>query len=383
MPKVYIARCDDYKYENVKKAVSDGIDCLGGIEKLIGGTGKNVAVKPNLLKAHKPEDCVTTHPSVVQAVLESVVASSNNAKVVESPSGPYTKGNLNSIYNATGIKKAAENAGAELNENFEFQDVSTPNGQSVKNLRIIKSIMDADAVVSAAKLKTHAMMTYTGAVKNLFGVVPGISKAECHFRMPSQDDFAGLIVDIADYVGPKLSVIDAVWGMEGDGPSAGDPRKIGCIILSDSPYAADIVGSRIINVPIEENPILKNAVDRGLIVEDEIELLGEDYRDFVIEDFAKPPIFHTSILSGKVPRFLEPIMGKWFLLYPVFSKKICVSCGVCVKSCPNDALKLVDGLPKLDKQKCINCFCCHELCPYKAISIKRPLLLRAASKFTK
>ncbi len=381
MPKVYVAACGDYEQHNVSAAIQKGIEALGGMDSLLGSS-VNIAVKPNLLKANKPEDCVTTHPAIVRAVLEAVTGSGRKAEVVECPSGPFTAASLKTIYKETGIREAAQVAGASLNFDLGHEAVML-SGPLVSELSIANAIRRADAVISAAKLKTHAMMTYTGAVKNLFGVVPGLSKGECHLMLPRRENFAELIVDIAEIVKPAISVIDGVWGMEGDGPSAGEPRKIGAVIISDSPYAADIVAGRIIGLDWRENPIIKCAYDRGLIDPDNIETLGDDTDALRVDDFAKPKQYNVSILRGKMPYFLEKILDRKLAIYPEFDKKTCTGCATCLKCCPAGALAMKNKLPVLDKKKCINCFCCHELCPKKAVGLYRPLMLRAFSKILK
>lgn len=378
MPKVYIASCGDYEYKCVSDAVAKGLEALGGLGKLLGEK-KDIAVKPNLLKANKPEDCVTTHPAVMQAVLEAVTGSGRRASVVECPSGPFTASNLKSIYKETGIGEAAEHAGASLNFDLGSQPVKL-SGPIVKELRIANAILGADAVISVAKLKTHAMMTYTGAAKNLFGVVPGLSKGECHLMLPRRENFASLIVDIAEIVKPIISVIDGIWAMEGDGPSAGEPRKAGVIIVSDSPYAADVAAGRIIGVDWRDNPVIKCAAERGIIDPDGIEILGDDIEALKIADFAKPKQYNVSILRGKMPYFLEKILDRKLAIYPEFDADKCTGCETCRKSCPAGALVMKGRLPVLDRRKCINCFCCHELCPKKAVGLYRPLMLRAFSR---
>lgn len=382
MPKVYVAKCGDYEYSKVNAVIIKGIEALGGPDKLLG-TGKKVAVKPNLLKMNKPDDCVTTHPCVVQSVLAAVVKNGNEAKIVESSAGAYNKININAIFEATGMTAAVKKAGAKLNDNFEVEQVSLEHGQKVKTLRIIKSILDADSVISVAKLKTHSFMTYTGAVKNLFGVVPGLSKAEYHFRWQNREDFAGMIVDIAEFVKPSLSVIDGVWAMEGEGPSAGDKRKVGVIIMSDCPYSADIVAGYIIGLDWQENPVLKNAVQRNLCREQDIEIIGDTIDDLMINDFVKPRIYAANILEGRVPRVLVKPINKWLTEYPRFSKNKCVACGICEQCCPNDAIIMGESVPELTKDKCINCYCCHELCPKKAVEIKRSWVLKLLIKIFK
>ena len=117
------------------------------------------------------------------------------------------------------MKAAAEASGAELNYDCSVEEVFFEGGAQIKSFKVIKPLLSCDAVISVGKLKTHEMMTFTGAAKNLFGIVPGLTKTEYHYRMSSPEDFANMLVDIAEFARPVLSVIDAVWGMEGEGPA--------------------------------------------------------------------------------------------------------------------------------------------------------------------
>ena len=103
----------------------------------------------------------------------------------------------------------------------------------------------ADGIVNLCKLKSHGMMGMSAGAKNMCGAIPGTVKPEYHFKFPDYSDFADMIVDINEYFKPRLTVTDAVVGMEGNGPTAGDARKMGFIAASKSPHAADLVCSEI------------------------------------------------------------------------------------------------------------------------------------------
>jgi len=375
MHTVFIARCANYDITEVRAAVAAGISALGGLDSLLAGRGR-VVVKPNLLKDNAPGECVTTHPAVVRSLLEAVLGSGRSATVVESSSGPLTEKSLRSLYDVTGMAKAAQVAGAKLNEDVSFSTVRVENGRMVQSLPVMNAILNSDAVISAAKLKTHAMVTYTGAAKNCFGVVPGMSKTECHFRFPKKEDFVQMLVDIVDFVRPALSVIDAVWAMEGDGPSAGTPRFVGAMIFSDDPFAADAVAGRMIGLNWRDNPVLRCAAERGLWREEDIRLAGEPPEAFGAADFKMPGIHEANVLIGRVPRALVKPLSGLFRLRPEFEAQTCAGCGVCVKGCPAGALSLKNGKASLHLQKCIRCFCCQEICPKKAVRIKKSLPLR-------
>jgi|AGTN01.2.fsa_nt_gi Uncharacterized conserved protein len=375
MHTVYVARCAGYDIDEVRAAAAEGIRALGGLETLLAGR-RAIAVKPNLLKCNAPDECVTTHPAVVQSLLEAVLDSGREAAVVESPSGPLTDKGMRALYDITGMAQAAKAAGARLNGDLCFSTVHIENGRAVKSLPVLNAILGSDAVISAAKLKTHSMVTYTGAAKNLFGVVPGLSKAECHFRFPQKEDFAQMLVDIADFIHPPLSVIDAVWAMEGDGPSAGTPRHLGLMIFSDNPFAADAVAGRIIGLDWRDNPVLKCAAERGLWSGENIRLPGGPIGTLSVPGFTKPRIHEANVLIGRVPGPLVKPLSRLFRLRPAFDALSCVGCGVCAQSCPADAITIKEKKARLHIQKCIRCFCCHEVCPEKAVRIKKSLPMK-------
>ncbi len=247
--KVSIVKCEQYSdaLESVEKAVS----LIGGIERFIK-KGDKVVIKPNLVSKKKPDEAVTTNPEFLHAVIVLAEKAGGIVTIAESPGGPYNIAALKGIYNICGINKAIEGTNAKLNFDTEFTEVNYPEGKTVKNIPIINPIIDADVIISLPKLKTHAMTSYTGAVKNLFGTIPGTYKAELHFRLNERRAFCSMLVDLHECVKPALSIMDAVWGMEGNGPTAGQNRYIGLVMASENSHALDMAACHLIDYTPDE-----------------------------------------------------------------------------------------------------------------------------------
>ena len=374
--RVALIGCEDYEEARVYEAVGLAMEKTGGFSMI--QRGMRVVIKANLLKKNAPEDCVTTHPSVICALARHAMERGAKVVVGDSPGGPFTTAHLSGVYAASGMKDAAQRIGFSLNEDTGQTQEGNAQGVILKQLNYCRYLKQADLIINAAKLKTHGMTGYTGAVKNLFGTIPGMAKAEYHFRFPALGDFCQMLIDLAEFVRPALSVIDAIYGMEGEGPSAGDPRKIGCIIASQSPYAADLAGTDLIGLKPGEILTVKQAIERGLCPKsaDELEMLAETLADYRVADYRTVQVRKEELLQGRVPRCLEKPLYRMLQPKPVFQEKDCIGCGECMRDCPPKAIRMEKGKPRVDLKRCIRCFCCQELCPKKAVAIKRSKLIQ-------
>jgi len=243
--KVSIVRCPDYELEHVETALKKNLNLLGGINRFVK-PNQRVCLKANLLLPARPEQAVTTHPTIIEAMANLVREAGGKPFIADSPGGgvSYTEEGLRRVYHKTGLLDLAERTGIELNWDTNITQVSFPEGKMIKRLDIIKPVLDADVVIGIPKLKSHVFTTFTGATKILFGVIPGLTKSDYHAKLPDLERFAEMLLDIIAFVKPALFVMDGVLGMEGDGPSLhGIPRHVGLLLTSTDAIALDAVAS--------------------------------------------------------------------------------------------------------------------------------------------
>lgn len=366
MDIVNIVKCKDYDYDEVINSVKKCLEGLDGIKKI--KKGSRVLVKTNLLKKNKPEDAVTTHPYIVEGVVRYLQGMGCNVIIGDSPGGPFNKRILKGIYEASGLMGVQMRTNCELNYDVTTKDVYIENAKYLKQMKIVKVFDEVDYVISCAKLKTHGMMTFTGAVKNLFGVIPGVTKAEYHFKLNDPNHFANMLLDICDYIKPVFSIIDAIECMEGNGPSSGDIRKVGLIMASENPYLLDYWAVNIAGIDYKLVPTITESLKRGLLKESEMAI---DVKSYNIAPFKLPNSININFIGGRVPQFVEEFINNSFRPLPIVHNEICISCRICADNCPAKIINMDSGKPIINTKKCIRCFCCHELCPKKAIDIKK------------
>ncbi|MBQ8893509.1 MAG: DUF362 domain-containing protein [Clostridia bacterium] len=378
---VSVKECKSYEEAEVTAALEALLQPLGGLDWVT--PGMVVGIKANLVTFAKPEAAATTHPALLCALIRMLRARGAEVILGDSPGGLYTKVYLDRVYAATGMK-AAEAAGASLNRDFSVKEAAFPEARSAKNFSYTGWLDSCDAIINFCKLKTHGMMSMSGAAKNMFGAVPGTVKPEYHYRFPEPAAFADMIVDLDEYFKPCLSIIDGVVGMEGNGPTAGTPRPVGVLIASESPHAADLIGAAVIGLKTEEVPTLVAAIRRGLIPEGPELLEADEWKPFIIADYQKVETVRSLRFNQGSEKFFGRIsavfMDRALASYPKLKKEECIGCRECEKICPADAIVMVRKKPQIDRKKCIRCFCCQEFCPKGAMKVHRPLIAKIAKK---
>ncbi len=366
---VALVRASDYNEETVRTAVREILELLGGLESFVH-PGNRVLIKPNLLAAREPGRAVTTHPMVVRAVVEEVKRVGGIPWVGDSPGGAAR--GVDRVLTNTGIKQAALDSGAEI-MNFEASgaDVCRVNGA---DYYVARPALEADCIINLPKLKTHSLVLYTGAVKNMFGVIPGFRKAEYHRDHPNPDDFSRTLVDIYSLVPPTLNIMDGILAMEGKGPSSGTTRWAGLMAGSAGAVALDAVMAHVIGLGPGEVETTVEAARRGLGEADlsRIHVLPDPIDGFRIPDFDLP----SNRLIKLLPKLLVDLLKPWLWIRPRVDAARCTRCGTCVESCPTGVMEFEEIGIRIDYDKCIKCLCCDELCPSDAVEQERGWLAR-------
>lgn len=365
---VALQKCDEYDFDKV-------LTCIKKMMELVPPPdvrGKTVLLKPNILYPKAPELAVCTHPVVVGAAVRAFVEL-GAARVIAGESPAIANSTL--AAKSTGMYDQVIKNGGEWADFKDTVSIPCPDGKIVKNIDFAKQFTEADIVVSLAKLKSHQLMTYTGAMKNLFGLMIGLEKAGCHYRFSKKEDFAAFLTDLNLAAKPQYAIMDAIVGMEGPGgPGSGDPIKLGFLAASDNILALDWKCSSLVGYNPHNILNLQDALERGAWLKDEAEITTSGASDEDCRCTSFKIVKDSKALQKTVPGFVNFFANKILIKTPHFLAKKCKKCRRCEQICPAHIIKMEGsgGSAKLvEKSKCLHCFCCHEICPADAIKLKR------------
>lgn len=375
--RVILLPCEDYEEEKIYSLMKKGLELLGGLSQLVGKEEK-ILLKPNLLKKAEVEKAVITHPVVVGAFARILREEGYENIVLADSCG---NGTTKKVIKGTGMDTYLEKYGIDAIDYSQGVHVEYPQGKQAKEFVLPKELLEADCVISLSKMKTHALERITGAVKNSYGFIYGKNKAMGHTKYPSADSFARMLIDLNQYVKPRLYVMDGIVAMEGNGPGAGDPVPMKIMLMSTDPVALDSVFARLVHLKPQLVPTNYHGEKMGLGFSDErdIQVILPDGSVLSMEAAVKKygnPAFHVD--RTEVRRNIWTRMAKALNLFqkkPYIDEEKCIHCGICVGSCPvpGKAVDFRNGKgkpPVYDYKKCIRCFCCQEMCPEKAIKVK-------------
>ncbi|GAB1487104.1 DUF362 domain-containing protein [Aminivibrio sp.] len=374
MIRVTLGERRDYDRRELRAALEGLLEDLGGIRQFFS-PGDRVLLKPNLLSASAPEKCDTTHPEVVRGVALLVLEAGGKPLIADSPGlDGFAK-----VGEKTGMAQVARELSIPLEELDDSSPLPMAEGSVFRKVEVARQALEADAIINLPKLKTHAQMTLTLGVKNLFGTVVRQRKAEWHYTTGlHRDIFADLHLDIARSLAPALTILDGIEGMEGRGPGNGTPRSFGLLAASPDPLALDLSVCSLLGVAPESFPLYRAAKKRGLLPVWE-EMRSPSFPEgFVFPAVDIPRLDALHLL----PAFLDGFAKRHLSSRPVQDRDKCIQCCKCVSLCPAGAMELTrEGRILIDYEKCIRCYCCQEVCPEDALTFSRGLILRGLEFF--
>jgi uncharacterized protein (DUF362 family) len=250
----------------ISRASDDVGDIIKEAIKNAGLRGKKrIYIKPNL--SH-PEYLpgVVTSPDVLHQVV-SMLRDQNSEVIVGESNG------INypcwTAFDKTGAKAAVESAGGTVINLSEDKvvEVKFQTGGPLKRLYLPKTVLDAEAVVDLPLMKTHEFMTYSGALKNLFGCIPSNRRIYLHPYLPE------VFYRLYTLFKPQLTIMDARTGIEGNGPTKGKPVKMGLFLTGNDALAVDIVAAQVMKLEWKKT-YLKYVADRAHLDGNAIQVEG-------------------------------------------------------------------------------------------------------------
>jgi uncharacterized protein (DUF362 family)/NAD-dependent dihydropyrimidine dehydrogenase PreA subunit len=366
MISVSVVKCPSYEIDLLSGSLTRCLNNLGGLSKFIK-PGQTILVKPNLLSEHTPDEAVTTHPEFMRAVVRLVKQCKAIPIIADGPSIM----NVEKVYNITGMAQVAKEEKVSLvylsdykinqykPEKFKFA--------SLQNIHVSDIINQVDGIINLPKMKTHMLLTVTFGLKNLYGLIPGYTKSEYHKKAINSITFSKLTAELYSIIKPKLrlTIMDGIIGMDGEGPSHGRVRDIGIISASEDTVAHDAVLCSMINLQPGSLPLLKFCAKENLGETDlkKIVIKGDDIK---INDFIIP----KTHLVNYIPEFAANMVAKLVYWKPQINPDKCKLCNKCVVICPQKTISKKGNKLVVNQKNCISCFCCNEVCPEDAIVLQ-------------
>jgi uncharacterized protein (DUF362 family) len=238
---------------DLTSTIGRGLDLLG-----VSARDRRVFLKPNMVE-YEANTAINTHPAVVAAAAEALLKA--GAREVVVGEGPGHRRDIEYLLEGTGLDEKLRDL------KLRFVDLNHDDVRAVPlksrftkldSMWLPVELLRADLVVSMPKLKTHHWAGMTASMKNLFGTVPGAvygwPKNLLHARGIEQS-----IIDLTATIRPQLAIVDAIVGMEGDGPIMGRPRPVGCLAMGTDLVAVDATCARMIGLDPRKMPYLSVA----------------------------------------------------------------------------------------------------------------------------
>ncbi len=357
MSKIIISKCDNYNSEKIYKILAGNIAIFNNLE--LFAPKKKILLKPNLLAAHFPKEAATTHPEFLRAVIWLVKEKDAVPIVADGPSVT----NFDEVVTKTGIKEVCKQENVELINLNTYPSIKVEfKKYGIEHIVISKLVTEVDRIINLPKLKTHSLVGFTCAVKNMYGIVPGLTKSLYHRQVPHPKDFVDLMFTIFSIRMPDLTIVDGIYGMDGEGPAGGNVKKFNVIIMSTDAVAIDSFVLQLITKDYFK-------IYKKFFYSVKPEVVFYNTTEKFLQNINIVPPKTTQIVTLFPTRVLN--FAKHFIWFrPKIVQQRCERCGKCYNICPQKTIYVLKGKYVISYKNCISCFCCYEACPYKAIKFE-------------
>jgi len=364
MDKVIVATQNKMDFEEIKEKLEKMLAILEEEEAIIQ-TGSRVVIKPNLVSARFPEEAATSHPAMIEAIVKICLNRQCLVTIAESPSGKMEESRMKMIYSRCGLWALKEKYPIEFN--LSNESVMKKIADLKITVPVLKSFDEADLIINCCKMKSHGYTLFTGAVKNCFGMIAGLKKAELHARFSKRAEFCSMIAMLCETMKPGLNIMDAIEAMHKDGPTNGEKIHVGRLLMSKNPFALDEAALSWLKMGKHKTPIQSAAIKSNYWNPSHLEVIAlDEHANLPVLGFVFPK--HLKNLLTLLP--IESSIKQWLSPYPKVDLHCCVGCAECIKACPAQTIVLKQGKAAIQKRDCLRCYCCQEVCPHDAIRLK-------------
>ena len=313
MSTVSLIRANSYHPKTLETSLTTLLEPWGGMAAFVK-PGDRVLLKPNLLTGSRPTQECVTRPELVAVVAQQVIEAGGKPFLGDSPAF----GSAFGVARANGYLPLIESLNLPIVEfhGKRYQTVS----EGFDHLRLSQDAMEADVVINLPKVKSHAQLTLTMGVKNLFGCVPGKMKAWWHLEAGKDvNRFGEMLVETARAINPNLTILDGIIGHEGNGPVKGQPRELGILAASDHVFSLDRTMVEILQVNPSLIPTITASQRLGLCPEltdihyplltpQELQVSNWKLPDVLVPiDFGAPRVLKSTLRHLYIRWIKEPI----------------------------------------------------------------------------
>jgi len=347
-----------------------------------------ILVKPNLNNYLPSLLGGTTDIRIIDGVLSYLHTLGYKNVVLADGSNIGIHHNKFNIFNILGLDSLAKSYGYRVVDLNNTDSIEIKLGS--RTTKLAKICKESDYFINLPKIKTHTEAGLSICMKNLMGCLVGFNKRQVHLGLFEKRRKMGeRLYQLNQILKPDLHIVDGLIAMEGDGPSAGKPRKLDLLIYGEDPLKIDWLCAKLLGFQPEKIPYFpKNYSEK---VDNNNIPMFNDFKKPQLNIFGQ--IFLRNLFAHRLRTigFLDKIFMSSFVSWVLISLGIrqediniisshpkvkelrldhsnCDSCSICSVYCPVD-IKLEEENFDFKNSKCIKCLNCYYICPNNSISI--------------